>query len=473
MSDNEVGAEVVSHREYRTPLNGWRTFLAVWITQSISAFGSNLTFFSLTIWITTVLYPRPDQKQALGVALSAVSLAFTLTVIFGGPIAGAWADRHDRRRTMMAMDFASGALSLTLVGLIGTDALNLPLLLLVSVLFAAAGAFHGSSFEASYAMIVPDQLLPRANGMMQTTLALSGVLSPAVAAAILSLPGLARQGHIPGSLGTVLGRMANGMPIAIAIDSMTFFAAALTLLALRIPSPARTELRSNDGRVKKTMWEDIREGALYIFRRRPLLWLLSMLALLNLISAPVNVLFPLLIKFNLATDWSRRGFTFETALALVSTMASVGGVIGGLIVSSWGGLKRHRIYGVFVPMVAGGLFQVVLGFSPYLFLSSSVLAAASLLAPFAGAHSQTIWQAQTPRELQGRVFSVRRLIAQVTVPFGVAMGGWLAGAFNPGTVIAVSGVTVTVFSVLQFFNPQLVRVEDKELLDQMAEKAQL
>ncbi len=372
---------------------------------------------------------------------------------------------------MIAMDFASGALSLALIGLVGADALNLPLLLLVSVLFAATGAFHGSSFEASYAMIVPDRLLPRANGMMQTTSALSGVLSPAIAAAILSLPGLARQGHIPGSVGTFLGRMANGMPLAITVDSITFFVAAVTLLVLKIPSPVRTELRS-DGRVRKTMWADIKEGALYILRRRPLLWLLSTLALINLISAPVNVLLPLLIKFNLATDWSTRGFTFETALGLMSTLASAGGVVGGLMVSSWGGLKARRIYGVFVPVVVGGLFQAILGFSPYLFLSSSAIAAICLLSPITGAHSQTIWQAQTPRELQGRVFSVRRLIAQVTIPFGVAIGGWLAGAFNPGTVVAISGIAVTVFSFLQLFNPYLMRVEDKKWLDRLAGNAQ-
>ncbi|HKB75604.1 MAG TPA: hypothetical protein VKC58_03350, partial [Myxococcales bacterium] len=88
--------------------------------------------------------------------------------------------------------------------------------------------------------------------------------------------------------------------------------------------------------------------------------------------------------------------------------------------------------------------------------------------PAINAHSQSIWQAQVPRELQGRVFSVRRLIAQCTFPIGTAIGGWLGGAMNPGTAIAVLGAVLIVFGVAQLMNPILLRVEDKAYLDALA-----
>lgn len=97
------------------PPNGFRTFVIVWITQSISVFGSALTIFAINIWLTQTLYPLPEQKPQLALALSAVNLAFALPVVFGAPIAGAWADRHDRKHTMIVMDFISGLLSLALV----------------------------------------------------------------------------------------------------------------------------------------------------------------------------------------------------------------------------------------------------------------------------------------------------------------------------------------------------------------------
>lgn len=471
MSENPTApAGAQAQTPYQAPANGWRTFLIVWITQSISAFGSALTFFSVTIWLTTVLYPLPEQKPALGIALSAVSLAFALPVVFGAPIAGAWADRHDRRRTMMTMDTLSGFLSLTLATLVWTNALNLPALVLITALFSLANAFHGSAFDTSYAMIVPENLLPRANGMMQTMGALSGVLAPVVAAAVLVLPALARQGHL-GWLGASLAGLANGMPIIVVFDALTFFGAAATLIFLYIPSPKRTDLHGADGRVKKSVWADVKEGALYIWRRRPLLWLLGTFTVANFVAGPMNVLLPLLVKFNLAADWARRGFTLESALALLTMAAGIGGVAGGLFISSWGGLKARRVLGVVVPLIAQGVLQALLGFSPLIFVSAVVLALADFMIPVMNAHSQTIWQIQTPRELQGRVFSVRRLIAQISWPLSTALAGVVAGLFNPGTVIAILGIILAAFCALQLFNPYLMRVEDKEALDQMAAEA--
>ena len=47
------------------PRDGWRTFVIVWVTQSLSMLGTMMTFFAVNIWLTQVLYPRPEQKAAL------------------------------------------------------------------------------------------------------------------------------------------------------------------------------------------------------------------------------------------------------------------------------------------------------------------------------------------------------------------------------------------------------------------------
>src|SRR6266542_4781448 len=109
---------------YQAPANGWRTFLIVWVTQSVSVVGSALTGFAITIWLTTVLYPDPSQRAQLAWALSALNMSFAVPVIFGAPIAGAFVDRHDRKRTMMGMDFLNGCVSLLAIALIATHQLN-------------------------------------------------------------------------------------------------------------------------------------------------------------------------------------------------------------------------------------------------------------------------------------------------------------------------------------------------------------
>ena len=455
--------------DYQPPPNGFRTFLILWASQSISVFGSALAFFSINIWLTQSLYPLPGQKPQLALALSAVGLAFGLPVVFGAPIAGAWADRHDRKRTMIVADFISGCLSLILMVLLLENALQLWMLIALVALFAFVAAFHGAAFDTSYAMIVPEPQLPRANGLMQTIWSLSGILSPMIAAAIISIPALARQGLLPGDLGSNLAGLSSGVPLAIGIDAVTFFFAAAVPLFLFIPSPKRTDLESGDGKARQSLWADIRIGAMYIWDRRPLLWLLGTFTVANFCSGPLGVFQPLMIKFNLAADWGGRGFTFETALAALATVGAVGGVVGGLFISAWGGLKRRRVYGVIVSLIVSGLAQVVFGLSSWFYLAAGMLFVIEGMIPIMNSHSQTIWQTQTPRELQGRVFSVRRLIAQFTWPLSTVFAGWAGGVFDPGAVIAVLGAILAVFCTAQLFNPYLLKVEDKAWLDELAE----
>lgn len=68
-----------------------------------------------------------------------------------------------------------------------------------------------------------------------------------------------------------------------------------------------------------------------------MLWLLVTFAVANLALAATAVIVPLLVKFNLAPDWSARGYNFETALALLGVASGVGGILGGLLVTMWGG----------------------------------------------------------------------------------------------------------------------------------------
>jgi MFS transporter, DHA3 family, macrolide efflux protein len=451
---------------YQPPANGFRTFVIIWVTQSISMIGSALTFFCITILLTVVLYPAPEQKTQLAFALSAVSLAFGLPNVIFAPIAGAWADRYDRKTIMIVMDYIGAILSQALLLMIITGTLHLWLLVLVILLFSITGAFHGAAFDTSYAMLVSEKQLPRANGMMQTIWSLSGILSPAIAAALIALPDIARQGLVPGGLGALLVGIPNGTPLAIGIDVLTFLIAAVVPLFLFVPSPQRKKEEK-----KQSMWADIREGAVFIWRRRPIIWLLTTFTVANLVIAFAIIQRPLMVRFNLAPDWAARGFTFETAFALVSSVGGIGGVLGGFLISTWGGLRTRRVFGVLVPMIVTGIAQIIYGFSPWLYLTAGATALWSAMIPILNAHSQAIWQSATPRELQGRVFSVRRVIAQFTIPLGTLLGGSIGGFFDPGIAMAVAGTLMVVFTISQLFNPAMLRIEDKEYMQSLVDGA--
>ncbi|MBP2019749.1 MFS family permease [Symbiobacterium terraclitae] len=186
---------------YQPPPNGFRTFVLLWASQSVSVFGSALTLFAIDIWLVQVVYPHPEQQPQLAWSLAAVGLAMGLAQLLTTPLAGALADRLDRKGLMLAMDVVNCLVMALCAFLAVSDLLQVWTVLAVAGVFGVTNAIHHSAFDTSYAMLVTDEQLPRANGMMQTIWALSSVLSPAIAASLIALPALARQGQIPGAVG--------------------------------------------------------------------------------------------------------------------------------------------------------------------------------------------------------------------------------------------------------------------------------
>src|SRR5262249_2146067 len=158
-------------------------------------------------------------------------------------------------------------------------------------------------------------------------------------------PSLAAQGVIGGPLGAWFGFFSDGTSLALTADALTFFIMAAALIWLHIPSPQRNDLYTSSGK-RKSIWADVHEGVTYILKRPSMLWLLGTFAVVNLASSGMGVFTPLMVKFNLASDWSALGFTFETALAALGVAAGLGELAGGIFISVWGGLKRGRVYGV-------------------------------------------------------------------------------------------------------------------------------
>jgi len=240
----------------------------------------------------------------------------------------------------------------------------------------------------------------------------------------------------------------------------------VVLTFLRIPSPR--SLRTGRQRGEPgSLWSDVRFGVDYIRRRPPLLWLLATFAVVNL-CLPLGVFLPLLVKVNLAADWTARGMTCETALATLNTMMAAGGLVGGVLVSLWGGARRKRVVVLLVTMALGGVAQVGLGLLPGLYLAGAAAFLISFSGPMANAHSQAIWQGQVPREAQGRVFAVRRVMAQGLGPLGQVMAGWLAARLDPGAGLALLGGVIGVVAGAQFFNRQVLRVEDRDYVEGLA-----
>ena len=376
-----------------------RAFTAIWLGQVVSLLGSAMTWFAFTIWAW--------QKTGQITALSTISFfAFLPTVLFT-PIAGTLVDRWNRKLVMLFSDLASAAGTLAALILFLTDNLQIWHIYIIGILAGFFTAFQYPATAAAVSTMLPKEQYARAEGMLGLATAFSGILAPVFAAALL-------------------GRI--GITGIMVIDLLTFLAAFGTLLWVRIPHPIATDV----GRASRgSLWQETRFGFRYIRARKSLLALVSLFMAANVFLAiGATLLAPLILS---GTGNS------QSALATVQSMGAIGGVVGGGLLSLWGG-PRRRIHAILL----GGAGACLLGIT-WLGLSHAILFWAigsfffSFFEPFVEGGNLAIWQAKVEADVQGRVFAARHLLAQIPYLLGIFISGYIAEAWNISSVFVLAG----------------------------------
>lgn len=360
----------------------------MWFGQLVSLVGSKLTGFALGVWVFQITG---------SVTRFALIMVFTaLPGVVLSPLAGAFVDRWDRRRTMILSDTGSGLCTLGVALLLALGRLEIWHIYLLMAASSAFGAFQWPAYSASISLLVPKSQYGRASGLVQLAQATAQIVAPVVAGVLLGVIGL---------------------PGIILIDFSTFLFAVSTLLLVKIPRPART---AAEGR-KPSIWQEAWEGWRYIVSQRGLLVMLALFGLANFTIGIVYVLFtPLVLSFSTA--------------AVLGTLLSVGGLgflAGGLLMSAWGG-PRRRIYGIYFAEALLGAALFAAGFPPNPLLLGVMAFLAYFSLPVVNGCSQAIWLVKTPPGLQGRVFATRRMIAWSSMPLAYLVAGPLADrVFEP------------------------------------------
>jgi hypothetical protein len=127
----------------------------------------------------------------------------------------------------------------------------------------------------------------------------------------------------------------------------------------------------------------------------------------------------------------------------VNSAAAIGGVAGGLIMSAWGGFKK-RTHGVLAGWILAGVFTALFGFGTGIAFWIPFIIAQAIVSPLINSSNQSIWQAKVAPDIQGRVFSARRLIAWFTQPIAPIIAGVLADKWlEPSMTSGVTNLAVT------------------------------
>lgn len=376
--------------ENRSWNSGMRGFTIVWFGQLVSMLGTGMTNFALSFW----LFQKTGQASALTIAI----FCFIAPSIVLSPLAGALVDRWNRKLVIILSDLAAGLVTIAwLIILLTANDLQLWQIYLGNIIAGAFNALQFPAFSAAVTLMIPKEQFGRAAGMLDFAGSASQILAPVMAGALLAPIGLA-------------GIMA--------IDVVTFIIAIVAVMIVFIPQPAPEP--AVDGK-RPSLWQDSLFGFRYIRARPSLLGVQFVFTAVNFIAA-----FGAAVTIPMVLAWTSNS---APTLSLVQSISAFGGVAGGLLMSAWGGPKR-RIRGVLFGMSAEGLLgPTVMGLAKGIVGWSFGGFMSQFFIPIINGSNQAIWQSKVPPNLQGRVFAVRRMIAQISFPVAVLLAGYLADHF--------------------------------------------
>lgn len=421
---------------------GFGAFTIMWVGQLLSALGTRMTNFALSIWV----WQHTGSATAMALMMFC---GFGSTVLFS-PIAGSLVDRWNRKVSIIFSDAGSFVVTFVLLGLFLTDSTQLWHLYVVNAVTGALLAMEAPAYGAVITTMMDKGKFLRANAMMWSVKTLPVIFAPAMAAALLGFTGL---------------------NVILFVDGLTYLVAIIAVLLVTIPpTPKR------DQEQKTSLWQDCAFGFRYIVERPPLLAMQVVLFSISLLAALAWALLVPLVLARTAGD--------ETVLGAVQTIGAVGGVLGGVLLGAMKPPRRKMLVVLGAILVFSVVGRILYGVGDGLVAWAAAMFFVQLTIPFIDGLAQTIWQEKVDPAVQGRVFSARNFFENLSVPIGFAasgplvdkvlepamrgdtalasMFGWLVGT-GPGSGIGllfvIVGVLGTFVGVAGLMNRNVREVE--------------
>ena len=369
-------------------LNEFKFFIILWLTQSFSSLGSAMTNFALVIWL------YQDSGSALTTALLSVCsyAPYVIMSIFAGAISDKW----NKKTVMLVCDcFAALCTVITLI-LLKTGTLAVWHLYILNALNGLMNSVQSPASDVAITLLTPEKHYQKTSGMRSFSNSLVSILTPVFAAAIVSFAGI---------------------EAVIAFDLITFTAAfCILMFFIKIPeAPKKSE--NNE-----TLLQSAKSGFVYLKYNKGILWLILFLSAINLIASINSSVLPAMVlsKAN------------ETALGLVNSCVGIATLFGSLVATFFP-KPRSRIKVIcncLLFSMSTENFLLSFGNHTIIWCIGSVLG--WMLIPLMGANYDVIFRSNVPKEVQGRVYSVRNTLQFFTIPVGYFLGGFLVDeVFEP------------------------------------------
>ncbi|MFI5713435.1 MFS transporter [Kribbella sp. NPDC051620] len=391
--------------EARPPTSIWRNraFRLIWGAQTLSDLGSGITTLAYPL-LMLALTQSPAQAGA-------VSAVCTLPYLLFGLVAGALADRWNRKRVMVICD-SCRALNM----------LSIPLALWlwhVSPIQLYVSGFVGGVLYVLFSA-ADAGALPNVVEKNQLTSAVAALQTTSSAAAVLAPP-----------LGGTLFQLFRGLPFI--ADAVSYLVSAIALSAVRLDfqqsrEKARTKLRS-----------DIAVG---------LRWLWSHPIIRTVATAAAGLQLAMAGAELVVIIAAQRAHASAAVIGVVLSSIGIGGIAGSVIAAR---LRARFGFGRILigVMWSQAVLWVLIGlFSHVLPIVAVLLAVFVATAQVFGITSLGYQLSVTPDNLQSRVGTAFKLIAWSSFPVGAGIAGVLLDRFGPATTSLAFGAWVFAFALM-------------------------
>lgn len=394
----------------------WKKNTAIFLgSQMISLFGSALVQYAITWHITLVTQS--------GVYMTfAIICGFVPTFLLA-PFAGVWADRYNRKTLVMISDgcIAMTTLLLALTVMFGYEALW-PLFVAL-VIRAFGAAVQMPCISAILPSIVPVEKLTKVNAINGSAQSVITLISPMLSAVLL--------------------KSAPFYSIFF-IDCLTaVLAISVMMLFFRLPKREGALTGGNN------YLAELKAGLSYVGNTRYLRNFFCFAAVFFFLFAPAAFLTPLQCTRNFGKD--------EMYLMAIEVAFSMGMVVGGILVATWGGF-RNRVHSMGLAASIMALCTVFLGLAIPLWGYLAVMGLFGLCIPLFNTPALVMLQEKVDPDFLGRVFSVMTMISSSIMPIGMLLFGPMADMVPIEWLLVGTGIAMGLTTLLFVRNQPLLQV---------------
>ena len=403
--------------------SGWqRTFFLIWVGQAFSLLGSELVQFAL-VWYLT-------RTTGSASVLAFASFVALIPRVLISPFTGALVDRWNRKSVMIIADAGIALATMTLAGIFFFGKIQVWHIYAIMFIRSLGSGFHWPALQASISLLVPKDQLSRISGLNQTLRGTLGILAPVFAALLLD--------YLP-------------MFGILSIDVLTAILAISPLLIVVIPQPAKT--KTDDTGQPVRIWEDVKFGFRYLYNWKGMFYLALAATLLNFLLNPGFTFTPLLV-----TGYFEKG---AIELSAIESAFSAGMILGGMILSAWGGFKKNIITTLLgILGLSFGTALIALTPSNMFFMAVVGMAISGFMQPMANGPLFAIMQAHVDPQIQGRIFSMLESMVSAMMPISMLIAAPVAEWIGIRGWLLFGAVGCLVIGLGGFFIPSLMNIEE-------------